>query len=74
MGDEVMPVSRNHHGIVDKPLVLYLGVPNSISGSSSLSDETKSWPHPHITIAVGGALNINSLTHSCLSALRSYLR
>ena len=65
MGDEVMPVSRSHHGVVDKPLVLYPGVRNSISGSSSLSDETKAWPHPHMTIAVGGTLNKNSLTHAC---------
>ena len=30
----------SHHGVEDKPLALYPGVPNSIPGFFSLSDET----------------------------------
>ena len=33
---------RRRSGVVDKPLTLCLGVPSSILGSSSLSDETLS--------------------------------
>ena len=34
---------RSRRGVVDKPLVLNTGLPSSISGSSSLLDET---PNP----------------------------
>ena len=52
----INPSFRNYHGVVDKSLSLYPGVPHLIPGFSSLSDETLSHgpPSPYMTLAVGG--------------------
>ena len=36
-------------------------VAGSISAFPSLSVETKPWPCPHMTLAVGGTLNTNTV-------------
>ena len=47
---------------VARSLALYPGVPSLIPGTSSLSDETLSCSSClHMTLAVGGMLNANSL-------------
>ena len=46
-------------GVVEQLLTLYPGVQGSMPRSSSLLDETKLWPHIHMTLAVGGMLNEN---------------
>ena len=55
----------SRRGVVDKPLALYPGVSSSISKSSSLWDEIKTWPrlHLHMTLAVGGLFNSNTHAH-----------
>ena len=45
------PVTGKSRDVVDKPLVLYPGVPSLIPGFSSMSDETKTWFSLHMTLA-----------------------
>ena len=45
-------ICRSRRGVVEKPLALYPGVPSSIPGSSSLSDEAVSLQM--MTLTVGG--------------------
>ena len=59
-------IHMSRHGVVNKSLALYPGVPSSIPGSTSLQDDTKPWSCLHMTSAFDGMLNTNSLTHSRL--------
>ena len=56
---------RNRHGVVYKPLALY-PLPRDPEFDSQLLKsvrlDSKLWPHLHITLAVDGTLNTNSLT------------